>query len=256
MPGRGRGEALFHLALRVRLDGKRLGFLFLDPALSAAGQLIDGELAFRADHRFPRQRGGGNRRLDLLARAAVAAVGPDDDFEGLARSDDRSGPALLAARGIHDAGLDGISRIQIAMDFLGGRGVDLDQRGAVRADRHAALQDQLVRREAVALPPRRMRRHAAPILPAGVPARVAAAPPRARAIEPVPAPGREPALTDRAALDDDLDGGIPDRRTVEVSRLHRGGEFPAKLHRHAGGLDFHLKFRLAVFLHSQADRSG
>ena len=101
-----------------------------------------------------------------------------------------------------------------------------------------------------------MRRDAAPFFPCRMPGSLTAVPPGAGAIEPIPAPGWEPALADRAAFHDDLDVGIPHRRAVEIGCFDGRREFVTEFHRRIRGLDFHFVFRLAVFLHAQANERG
>ena len=101
-----------------------------------------------------------------------------------------------------------------------------------------------------------MRRNAAPAFPTRMPGCLAAIPPRAGAVEPIPAPDREPALADRTAFHDDLDVGIPHRSAVKISRFDGRREFITELHRRVRSLDLHLVFRLAIFLHPQANGGG
>ena len=241
------------LALRIGFDRKRLDFLLLHATVFSAGDLENFQRPLRRDHRLPGQRGGGNGRLHLLACPGVASIRPDDDFERFSSSDHRSGATLLAAGGIHHAGLDGVFRVHVALRLLRRRSVDFDLRRAIRTDGNVAFHHQFIRRPTIPLPPRRVRRKAAPAVPRRVPGGVATIPPRAGAIEPIPAPHRKPPLAHGAAFHNDLDIRIPNGSPVEIHGLHRRREFITQLHRFRRGIHLHLIFRLAVFLHLQTN---
>ena len=131
----GRGEALLHLTLRVSHYRILLNFLLLDASIVPTGEFENNQLSFCADDWISCQSRSGNRRFHHLPGTGVATVRPQHDFERFARGDDRAGATFFAAGGIHHAGLDGVFRIHVAVDFLCRRSVDFDLRRAIRADR-------------------------------------------------------------------------------------------------------------------------
>src|SRR5262249_6756957 len=162
----------------------------------------------------------------------------------IARAGDR--PPRL----VDDLGGDRILVVLVAVQRLGRRRVDGDAHGAVPADRHLVLQDDLWRVLGAA-PPRRNRPLATPLLPAGEPHIVSGEPPVTRAVEPVPGAARIPRRRMVGAQYLVLHPGAGHRGAEIILRLDRGLDGLAQLHRLLGCLNCYLELRLLVLLDAE-----
>src|SRR6516164_8593065 len=189
--------------------------------------------------------------LDGVIGAVMAFVEPGVDFERLTRNQNGALADDGAARLVGHFRDDGELVVLVAVQLLGGRGVDEDLDLAVGTDRYFVFEDEL-RLLAAPTPPRRNRTPATPLREAGIPIVIGGEPPVAVAVHPVPAAHRIPAARMAFAHDLVLDDGAGNRSAEVILCFDGGSYLVAELDRFLRRFNLHLEFRLLVFLDAEA----
>src|ERR1019366_7450944 len=138
----------------------------------------------------------------------------------------------------------------VAVQLLGGRGVDDDLDLAIKADRDFAFEHDL-RLLTASAPPGHDRTPSAPLGETGGPIVVRGEPPGAIAIHPIPTAHGIPARGMVFAHDLVLDHGAGDGSAEVIANVDGRGDFVAELDGLGRSDDFDLEFGLLVFLDAE-----
>ena len=183
------------------------------------------------------------RGLDDFTHRVVTLVQPGIDLVGVAGRNDGSLTDDGAARFIHHLRGDLVAMIDVSMQRLGHCRVDLDLHGPVRADGHRAFLDHL---GASGTEP--SGRAAAPTIEARVPIVRLGQPAISGSVEPVPWPGRNPAILVTTATHRVFHLGVGDRSAEVILRFDAGFNAVTKGDRFGRRIHDDLVLWLFVFL--------
>ena len=193
------------------------------------------------------QRAGLDTGPDRLPGSVETPVDPGHHAKRLTGNHHRTGADNRPPRTVDHLGSDPVSVIEIGVEPLGHRCVDLQLHRPVLADLGLVLHDQFGRMVRPA-EPRWHRARTPPRSPTWIPPVGIGEPPVARPVEPVPAADGEPMVTVSLALDAVLHLRPADRAAEVVLGHDLRLDLLAQRHRSLGCLDGHLVLRFLVFL--------